>query len=74
MSEKGYRENRWNGLPHFECQKCPFDTLDEAAMVAHVETHEPPKTRPIHPQVLAVDRFGNPITEIEVSDGQNEPD
>lgn len=36
-----WRENKWSGLPHFECTRCSFDTLERGAIREHVKTHDP---------------------------------
>lgn len=37
--ELAYVVGNWAGLPHFSCVHCGFDTLDEAAMLEHIEAH-----------------------------------
>lgn len=38
--EGAHRENAWHGMPHYECTRCPFDTLNLSAMREHAKTHE----------------------------------
>jgi len=39
--ELPYKLVPWGGLPHWECNFCPFDSMDEAAMWWHFhEEHE----------------------------------
>ncbi len=56
-----YTTNDWRGHPHFECDQCPFDTLDEAEIVAHIQaSHNPPpalaKTKPATTKVYSSTR------------------
>lgn len=65
--ERGYKENAWNGMPHYECLQCPFDTMVEDDMLVHVQEMHNPVTRryvPVSQQIY--DRFGNVITERRV--------
>ena len=43
-----YATNDWRGLPHYECDQCEFDTLDEDEMVQHIrDNHNPPQPKPV---------------------------
>ena len=58
MNAPTYTTNDWRGFPHFECDQCPFDTLDEAEIVAHIRAeHNPPPPvvhiEPITTEVVA---------------------
>lgn len=59
-----YDVKKWNGMPLFLCQECPYDTLDESEMKKHEATHVAPAP-PEVVQVLVLDRFGN-VVEDEV--------
>lgn len=41
MTAPRYRESKWKGLPSFECEACPFATLDHGAIVNHVKRRHP---------------------------------
>lgn len=45
-----YKVSNWNGRKNYTCNRCPFASLDEAVIKAHVKIHpekivEKPKTR-----------------------------
>ncbi len=43
MTAPRYKQTKWSGLDNYECQLCPYATLDYGLMVAHVrETHPTP--------------------------------
>lgn len=43
-----YTIGTWSGLPNYSCTYCPFQTLDEAEMIAHIlERHMPTPTEPV---------------------------
>ncbi|MGE5553297.1 MAG: hypothetical protein ACM3XZ_05160 [Betaproteobacteria bacterium] len=65
--ERQYDLGQWNGLPQYRCRLCPFDTLDEAAMKRHIEERHTVRPATVPVEVPLLDRFGNPITEREVS-------
>jgi hypothetical protein len=58
-----YVVGAWNGLPHYRCELCPFDTLDgEEAMVAHYLAMHAPPAPPVPVTIIQVyDRYGNPV-------------
>jgi len=35
----GYRTGEWGGAAHYTCERCSYDTFDEAAMAAHAAEH-----------------------------------
>lgn len=40
----GYHEgDKWSGLDRWECDFCPFDSLDEGIMRQHVRDHSAPE-------------------------------
>lgn len=42
-----YTIGTWSGLPNYSCAHCPFSTLDEIEMIAHVlERHTPKPEQP----------------------------
>ena len=54
-----YILGQWSGLPQYKCRQCPFDSLDEIAILEHIAGHmvaEQPPTL-----VQAFDARGNPI-------------
>ena len=62
--DPGYRENTWQGLPHYECEDCPFDTFDLAEMQSHLANQEHIRPRPAEePKAPArsglLNQFGN---------------
>ena len=59
-----YTVGEWKGLPRWQCNLCPFDTLaGEEAILEHIyKVHMPPQ-QPERPQIIKVDRFGNPVGE-----------
>lgn len=65
---RGYYAGEWRGLRRWQCQACPYDSLDEATIVRHVTAvHRPapvaaPQTMRVAP---IVDRYGNPIIVTE---------
>lgn len=38
--KKGYTTTKWNKLPNYECNDCPYATLDEDNMKDHVRLHD----------------------------------
>lgn len=62
-----YAELRWNTMPLFQCQLCPYDTLDKAEMIQHQAIVHTPVPPPTVVQVQVLDRFGN-VVEGEVVD------
>ncbi len=59
--EDYYSVGKWKGLKQYKCNLCPFDSLDEKAIKAHIiERHMPKPPRPIV-EVKLVDRFGRKI-------------
>lgn len=41
-----YVVGEWNGIPHYRCELCPFDTLaGEDAMIEHQLTAHAPKAQ-----------------------------
>jgi hypothetical protein len=36
-TDPGYDIGEWKGLPAYRCRLCPYDTLDEREMRAHME-------------------------------------
>jgi hypothetical protein len=57
-----YRENTWNGMRHWECAFCAWDTLEgEAEMMHHyISRHAAPEPAPA-PTVIVYDRWGRPV-------------
>lgn len=56
----GYVVGKWNGLPLYNCEMCPFDTLVESEMLRHIAGHQaPPEPEMVVVQVF--DRFGNVV-------------
>ena len=41
MTAPRYKTTKWNGFPNFECQHCPFATLDQGVMIRHVRERHP---------------------------------
>lgn len=62
-----YTTGTWNGLPHFTCCACAFDTLEEEVMRAHVKGHETPT---VAPSVAA--RHLPPIEEQDLAENDND--
>lgn len=75
-----YRTNEWHGMTHYECELCPFDTMNADEMARHIEeAHTAPKKVTVPASGLVLDRYGNPITEIvteieEADSGEDESD
>lgn len=40
MAAKGYSTSKWAGQSNYECDSCPFATLDEQEMKDHVSFHQ----------------------------------
>ena len=57
-----YRVNTWNGMLHWECALCAWDTLEgEAEMMHHyISRHATPEPLPA-PTVVVYDRWGRPV-------------
>lgn len=55
-----YLLGQWNGLTQYRCPHCPFDSLDESELLAHLAQHSPPEPPRIVSEQL-VDRYGNPL-------------
>lgn len=51
MKEKGYKDTeKWNGIQKFECEQCPFDSLDLDAIKEHItKAHVIPEKMPTEP-------------------------
>ncbi len=57
-----YDVGTWNGLPHYACRYCPFDSLDEEDIRTHyIERHGPPPPPTAPPVPKLYDRFNNPL-------------
>jgi hypothetical protein len=53
-----YTTNTWGSLPHFECTLCPYDSLSESDLVAHIaQAHPQPPADPAI-QLPVYDRSG----------------
>jgi len=39
MTDAPYSEGTWKGRPNYRCARCPFDSLDQLRIDAHVEEH-----------------------------------
>ena len=59
QSEDHYRLGAWKGIPVYYCAHCPFDTMDEAALLAHYQTYHAPAPSP----VLIADKRGHEIPQ-----------
>jgi hypothetical protein len=35
QAEPGYIDQRWDGIPHYQCKGCPWDSFDKALMEEH---------------------------------------
>ncbi len=60
--DQPYTLGSWNGLPQYQCNYCPWDTVEsEAAILEHIQQcHTEPK--PVLKNLIqAYDRFDNPI-------------
>lgn len=44
--DKPWREDRWAGMPQFNCRSCPFQTLEAPAIEQHVAAAHPMVWRP----------------------------
>ncbi len=58
-----YLLGQWNGLTQYRCPHCPFDSLDEGELLAHLAQHAPPEPPRVVSERL-VDRYGNPLEEV----------
>lgn len=64
QAEPIYTLGEWKGLTQYCCRHCRFDSLSEAALLAHyVDKHAPrPEPKPTGPPLVqAFDRRGRPI-------------
>lgn len=60
--ELPYRVGSWCGFAHYECRQCPFDTLEEGAMLEHVAGHMVAEQAPVRSgTVLVADKYGHEI-------------
>lgn len=53
-----YEVGAWNGVPHFRCRCCAFDTMSASNLLAHLDSHagsEPAETL----ETLEVENNGN---------------
>lgn len=58
-----YTAGEWAGRPHYRCAVCKYDTLDEEAMLGHIEKmHRPRPTLRRAPSVFVADKRGNEIS------------
>jgi hypothetical protein len=62
--ERGYYVGEWLGHRRYQCQSCPYDTLDEDTIITHVEsTHGSPVAQaPARRATAFYDRYGNRLT------------
>jgi len=59
--EQPWTVGKWHDLKRYQCNSCPFDTLELAVIQEHYQSqHAPIQPVPKVSQHL-VDRFGNPI-------------
>lgn len=57
----GYTVGTWKGMPRYQCNDCPFDSLNLLTILTHIEAHRAPPA-PAAPQAIqVVDRWGNPV-------------
>ena len=63
--EDYYTIGKWGRHVQYKCKMCPFDSLDKAAIEAHVrDVHMPaPPSAGYHKPIL--DRFGNEMVKDE---------
>lgn len=41
MTKPRYRTTNWKGYDNYECEHCPYSTLDRGEMVLHVKREHP---------------------------------
>lgn len=41
-ADKGYHEKTWAGHPAYECDDCPYDSMDEDTVKRHVQSMQHP--------------------------------
>ncbi len=60
---KGYTKDTWKGHTKYNCNYCPFDSLDLDKIKEHIQREhtEPPKREPA--QIPMQDRFGNALVD-----------
>jgi len=73
VTNEDYTKGYWKGLDQWQCQHCPWSTLEsEAAMIDHIKIMHRPKTKTI--ALPLVDARGQVITkEIVIIDEECEP-
>ena len=74
LEPQSWTEGRWKGLPHYQCNACPYDTLHLEIIQSHIADRHTERTTRSPVTAPLVDRFGNQITEMEVSHGQADSD
>ncbi len=56
-----YTLGKWKKFTQYKCILCPFDSLDEKKIIAHIiERHMPKPPKPVV-EVKLYDRFNRPI-------------
>jgi hypothetical protein len=60
-----YTVGTWAGKTQYRCVLCAFDTLDEDAIFAHIETHRLGTPPPTPPQIQSTDlERGEEVEEV----------
>ena len=72
LAETRWTENEWHGLRHWQCNSCPFDTLDgQGIMLEHWREAHAPKPPISHREpaqssiVYVANKRGNEIAPPE---------
>lgn len=64
-----YEIGQWSGKPHYKCFLCKFDTLNEDAILGHIQAMHRPHFAPKRaPSVLVADKRGNDVTNQAASE------
>lgn len=57
-----YLVGKWHGITQYQCRQCPFDSLDEGAILEHVAGHMAAERAPARSGlVLVADKNGREI-------------
>lgn len=72
MTAPRYRTTKWSGLDNFECQQCPFSTLDHGLIIRHVrERHPTPAEAGHHEEhpLAAIEFASDEAAELAITAG-----
>lgn len=72
VDEQLYTVGEWSGLPQYVCKFCGFDSMREAAMRDHIDTHFPSSQPLTEPGKIQTDEQLIGVYEINLEEVLND--